>query len=94
MDHIYGLTEAGGTSVMMLSNQPFEKLGLKTSLPSEPPAMRTWQVLSNIPDFVAVWGVFLYGVHWITARREVVSTYQPTQKGPDIKDDSHTGRPS
>jgi hypothetical protein len=29
-------------------------------------------VLSNIPDFVAVWGVFLYGVHWITSRREDV----------------------
>ncbi|MBL0312943.1 MAG: 4Fe-4S dicluster domain-containing protein [Holophagaceae bacterium] len=94
LDHIYGLTEAGGTSVMMLSNQPFEKLGLKTGLPSEPPAMRTWQVLSNIPDFVAVWGVFLYGVHWITARREVVSAHHPTQKTPGITDDSHTGRPS
>ena len=35
--------------------------------------MRTWQVLSNIPDFVAVWAVFLYGVHWITARREEVA---------------------
>ena len=35
--------------------------------------MRTWQVLSNIPDFVAVWGVLLYGVHWITARRETVA---------------------
>jgi hypothetical protein len=35
--------------------------------------MKTWQVLSNIPDFVAVWAVFLYGVHWITARREDVA---------------------
>ncbi len=73
VDHVYGLTEAGGTSVMMIASVPFDKLGLKTNLPAEPPAMRTWQVLSNIPDFVAVWGVFLYGVHWITARREVVS---------------------
>ena len=72
VDHIYGLTEAGGTSVMMISNVPFDKLGLKTNLPAEPPAMRTWQVLSNIPDFVAVWATLLYGVHWITARREDV----------------------
>ena len=26
LDHIYGLTEAGGTSVIMISNVPFEKL--------------------------------------------------------------------
>jgi formate dehydrogenase iron-sulfur subunit len=77
LDHIYGQTEAGGTSVMMISSVPFEKLGLKKDLPGEPPALRTWQVLSNIPDFVAVWGVFLYGVHWITARREEVAQAQP-----------------
>jgi formate dehydrogenase iron-sulfur subunit len=72
-DKIYGLTEAGGTSVLMLSSVPFEKLGMKTNLPGDPPALRTWQVLSNIPNFVAVWASFLYGVHWITARREVVA---------------------
>ncbi|MBK8794239.1 MAG: 4Fe-4S dicluster domain-containing protein [Holophaga sp.] len=73
VDHVYGLTEAGGTSVLMISSVPFEKLGLKNDLPSEPPALRTWQVLSNIPSFVAVWGVFLYGIHWITARRDEVA---------------------
>ncbi len=84
VDHIYGLTEAGGTSVLMISSQPFEKLGLKANLPSEPPALRTWQVLSNIPDFVAVWGVFLYGVHWITARRqEVAQAERPAIKETD-----------
>ena len=73
VDHVYGLTEAGGTSVLMISSVPFEKLWLKNDLPSEPPALRTWQVLSNIPSFVAVWGVFLYGIHWITARRDEVA---------------------
>jgi formate dehydrogenase iron-sulfur subunit len=79
VNHIYGLTEAGGTSVLMLSSVPFEKLGLKANLPAEPPALRTWQVLSNIPDFVGVWAVCLYGVHWITARREDVA--QVDRKG-------------
>ena len=81
LDHVYGVTEAGGTSVLMLSSVPFEKLGLRTDLPKEPPAMRTWQVLSNIPDFVAVWATFLYGVHWITARREDVAGGQGNGKG-------------
>ncbi|MBI4913251.1 MAG: 4Fe-4S dicluster domain-containing protein [Acidobacteria bacterium] len=73
-DHIYGLGEAGGTGVLMIAAVPFEKLGLRTDVPKDPPAMRTWQVLANIPDFVAVWGCFLYGVHWITARREEVAS--------------------
>ena len=81
VDHIYGLTEAGGTSVMLISSVPFDKLGMKTNLPADPPAMRTWQVLSNIPDFVGVWAVFLYGVHWITARREEVSKAEKHNHG-------------
>ena len=73
VNHVYGLQETGGTSVLMVSGVPFERLGLQTSLPNEPPAMQTWQVLSKIPDFVGVWAVFLYGIHWITARRETVA---------------------
>ncbi|MDP2877203.1 MAG: 4Fe-4S dicluster domain-containing protein [Holophaga sp.] len=83
VDHIYGLTEAGGTSVLMISSVPFVKLGLKNDLPSEPPALRTWQVLSNIPNFVAVWGVFLWGIHWITARRDDVATVESHSKSED-----------
>jgi hypothetical protein len=51
--------------------------------------MRTWQVLSNIPDFIAVWGVFLYGVHWITGRREEVKAGPPPHedKNPHVGDD-------
>jgi formate dehydrogenase iron-sulfur subunit len=92
VDHVYGLKEAGGTGVLMISSVPFEKMGLKSRLPEEPPAMRTWQVLSNIPDFVAVWGVFLYGVHWITARREAVAQHEVRRKSPDSHDTTHTGR--
>ena len=94
IDHVYGLKEAGGTGVLMISGVPFEKMGLKAKLTDEPPAMRTWQVLSNIPDFVAVWGVFLYGVHWITARRDTVAQHEAARKGPDLIDTTHTGRPS
>lgn len=83
VDHVYGLTEAGGTSVLMISSVPFEKLGLKNDLPSEPPALRTWQVLSNIPSFVAVWGVFLYGIHWITARRDEVAKVEAHTQSED-----------
>jgi formate dehydrogenase iron-sulfur subunit len=72
VDRVYGLEEAGGTSVLMLSSVPFDRLGMKTGIPRSPLPMLTWQVLSKVPDFVLVTGVFLFGLHWITARREEV----------------------
>lgn len=72
-DAIYGIKEVGGTGVLMLSGVPFATLGLKTGLPEEAPPMRTWQVLSKIPDFVAVWAASLYAIHWITKRRDDVA---------------------
>lgn len=72
VSHVYGEREAGGTSVLMLSSTPFANLGLKTDVPRSALPLLTWQVLSRVPDFVVVAGVFLYGIHWITARREYV----------------------
>ena len=75
-DAIYGLREAGGTGVLMIAKASFASLGLNTSLPDEPPPMRTWQVLSKLPDFVAVWGAGLYSIHWITSRRDEVAKFE------------------
>lgn len=72
VNHVYGLEEVGGTSVLMLSSVPFGRLGRRTNLPKTPLPMLTWQVLSKIPDFALLAGVFLYGIHWITNRREYV----------------------
>jgi len=73
VNRIYGVKEAGGTNVLMLASVEFGQLGLKTNVPDEPPPMKTWQGLSKMPDFVAVWGASLYGIHWITSRRDEVS---------------------
>ena len=80
VDHVYGVNEAGGTSVLMLSGVPFEALGMKTNVPRQPLPLLTWQVLSKIPSFVTVWGVLLFGIHWITARREEVRAYEEAHK--------------
>jgi formate dehydrogenase iron-sulfur subunit len=82
VDHIYGITEAGGTSVLMLSGVAFDKLGMKTDVPRQPLPLLTWQVLSKVPSFVGVCGVFLFGIHWITKRREEVQAYQAEHRGP------------
>jgi formate dehydrogenase iron-sulfur subunit len=69
--HIYGEEEAGGTSVLMLSRVSFETLGMKVP-PTQPLPALTWRVLSGIPDFAALAAFALYGVHWITSRRDAV----------------------
>ena len=68
---IYGLEEAGGTSVVMLSSVPFESFGLHT--PAERLPMLTYRVLAHLPDIVSLGGVLLGGIWWITRRREEVA---------------------
>ena len=53
---------------------------MKTDVPRQPLPLLTWQVLSKIPSFVGVWGVFLFGIHWITKRRDEVSAYEAAQR--------------
>ena len=73
-------TEAGGTSVLALSAVPFDRLGMKIDVPRQPLPLLTWQILSKVPSFVAVWGVLLFGIHWITKRRDEVSAYEAEQR--------------
>ncbi len=73
VNYIYGETEVGGTSVLLLSSIPFEKFGYPTGLLNTPLPQLTFQVLSKIPDLVTLGGVLLGGVYWITHRREEVA---------------------
>jgi len=73
VNHIYGLTEVGGTSVLLLSAVPFEEFGYRADLTRDPLPLLTYRVLSRIPDFVHLGGILLGGVWWITHRREEVA---------------------
>jgi len=73
VDHIYGVNEVGGTSVLLLSSVPFEQFGYRTDLTRDPLPINTYRVLSRIPDFVPLGGMALGGVWWITHRREEVA---------------------
>ncbi len=76
VDYIYGLREAGGTSVMFLSGIPFEQLGFPMNVPKEPIPELSWRVLSQIPKYTVAAGVMLFGIHWITARRNEVARFE------------------
>jgi len=76
ISHIYGVKEAGGTSVLFLAPKDFAELGLRTQLPDHPLPTLTWAILSKIPNYV-FWGTtMLAGVWWITNRRKEVMEYE------------------
>jgi formate dehydrogenase iron-sulfur subunit len=78
IDHIYGLTEVGGTSVLLLSGVSFQQFAYAT--PQYPLPMLTYRVLSKIPDIVPLGGVLLGGIWWITHRREEVAAAETEEK--------------
>jgi formate dehydrogenase iron-sulfur subunit len=82
LNHIYGLTEVGGTSVLLLSGIPFEQFGYRTDLDKEPLPLLTYRVLSHIPDLVSLGGVLLGGVWWITNRRAEVKASEGMEEEP------------
>jgi formate dehydrogenase iron-sulfur subunit len=66
---IYGKDEAGGTSILYLTQQPLDELGFKPvtkrSLPSY-----TWQALRLVPGIFLTVGGGLSLLSWFTHRAE------------------------
>lgn len=79
IDHIYGLDEVGGTSVLLLSSVPFAEFGYQANLPKQPLPLLTYNVLSKIPDLAGLGGVLLGGIWWITHRRKEVAAAEGPQ---------------
>lgn len=69
VNHIYGLKEVGGTSVLLLSGVPFETFGYQTNIVTEPMPELTYRVLTHVPDLVTLGSVMLGGIWWISNRK-------------------------
>lgn len=67
--YIYGEHEAGGTAWLYLSAVPFEQLGFRTDLGSEPYPEFTKEFLYGVPVVLALWPAFLLGVSNATRRK-------------------------
>jgi len=80
VNYIYGLKEVGGTSVLYISNVPFEKLGFPMTVPKDPIPELSWRVLSQIPKYSVAAGVVLFGINWITQRRTEVARFEAEEK--------------
>jgi formate dehydrogenase iron-sulfur subunit len=80
VDHIYGVAEVGGTSVLLLSDVSFDSLGYRTDLLHEPLPQLTWNVLHKLPKVVGVGGILMSGIWWITKRRVEVQRAEREEK--------------
>ena len=78
--HIYGLEEAGGSHVLILSPVPFEQLGYTPHLPKDPMPMLTMRATEKIPPIVGVGGLFLGGMFWLTKRKNQIAKEESAKK--------------
>lgn len=70
IDHVYGEHEAGGTSMLYISDVPFAMLGFRTDVSTRPLPAYTWDVMSKLPAVVGSMAVVLTGASIITRRRK------------------------
>ncbi|HVP50142.1 MAG TPA: 4Fe-4S dicluster domain-containing protein, partial [Candidatus Bathyarchaeia archaeon] len=78
---IYGVEEAGGGSVLFVSDVEFEKLGFKP-LPtgSQPVPTLTASAMGDSPKVVIMGGSILAALYWITQRRRDVAMAEAAEK--------------
>ncbi|MEK7263838.1 MAG: 4Fe-4S dicluster domain-containing protein [Bacteroidota bacterium] len=77
---VYGVNEAGGTSILYLANKQFAELGLKANLPLHPLPDLTWAILSKIPNYVFWGGTLLGGIWWLTQRKNEIRRLENSLK--------------
>lgn len=66
VQHIYGESEAGGTSWMYISNVPFGELGFRTDVRNEPYPLSTQLAVRSVP---AAASVAMAGFYWLVKRK-------------------------
>jgi formate dehydrogenase iron-sulfur subunit len=66
---IYGMEEAGGTSVLYLTHQPLDELGFK-KVTRRPLPSYTWQALRLVPGIFLGVGGTLSAISWFQNRKE------------------------
>lgn len=79
--HIYGLEEAGGSHVLIISPVPFEQLGYISKLPNESMPEFTMRAMEKIPSVVVGGGVFLSGMYWLTKRKNQIAKEEKNING-------------
>ena len=69
-DHIYGETEAGGTSFLYLSAVPFEEIGFNTRIQKTSYPSLTKGFLYSVPAVFVLWPMILLGIQDATKDKQ------------------------
>ena len=69
VDHILGEHEVGGTSVLYLSDVPFDQLGFPANLPEQAPPEQTEKVMSALPMVIGSVATLMAGTAFFTHRK-------------------------
>ncbi len=69
VQHIYGETEAGGTSMLYIARVPFDKLGFQNVPPRNYPEI-TWPYLLSVPVVIGVMASLCTGIYFYTHRKK------------------------
>jgi formate dehydrogenase iron-sulfur subunit len=81
---IYGLEEAGGTSVLYLTEQPFDELGFKNVTRRPLPSL-TWAALRFVPAAFLTMGGSLAFISWLTHRKDRLRKEEEARKSAVIQ---------
>jgi formate dehydrogenase iron-sulfur subunit len=82
VNHIYGEHEAGGTCWLYVSPKPFDQIGFRTDIETEPYPMLTKAFLSAVPLVLIMWPALLMGAYAFSKRREeLAGANEATQAG-------------
>jgi formate dehydrogenase iron-sulfur subunit len=66
LPHVYGESEAGGTSILNISDID---IGLPGTVPEDALPMRTWGALKAVPFMFLGMGAAMLGIRWLIGRR-------------------------
>ena len=76
---VYGLEEAGGTSVLYLTELPFDELGFKHVTKRLLPSL-TWAALRFVPGIFLTMGGSLAFISWLTHRKDRLRKEEEARK--------------
>ena len=80
---VVGETEAGGTSVIYISDIPLGFLSFNPKLGERPLPALTWAALSKVPPLIVGMGGLMTGIYWIVERRMKRAAEATTQPAPE-----------
>jgi formate dehydrogenase iron-sulfur subunit len=85
VDHVFGESEVGGTSMLYISDVPFEQMGFATDLPVIAPPKQTEKILYKLPYVIAGMAAFMTGTAIYTHRKPTLAV--PAEGKPALPHD-------